>query len=52
MLYLDKVKQFLTLLNEYSPDASVILELYRSNFDGISDLVNNYNTLAAMIGRL
>lgn len=46
------VKQFLTLLNEYSPDASVILELYRSNFDGISDLVNNYNTLAAMIGRL
>lgn len=46
------IKQFLTLLNEKSPYSSVILELYRSNFDGISDLVNNYNTLVSMIGKL
>lgn len=46
------VKQFLSLLNEYSPDSSVILELYRSNFDGISDLISNYNTLLNMINKL
>ncbi len=43
------VKGFLSLLNEYSPDCSVMLELYRSNFDGISDLVGNYNILRKMI---
>ncbi len=46
------IKQFLSLLNEYSPDSSVMLELYRSNFDGISDLVDNYNTLVSMIEKL
>jgi sugar phosphate isomerase/epimerase len=46
------VRQFLSILNENSPDCSVMLELYRSNFDGISDLVNNYNTLLNMIKKL
>lgn len=46
------IKQFLSILNEYSPESSVMLELYRSNFDGISDLVENYNTLEKMISRL
>lgn len=46
------IKQFLAILNENSPDCSVMLELYRSNFDGISDLVNNYNTLISMIRKL
>ncbi len=43
------VKGFLSLVNEYSPDCSIILELYRSNFDGISDLVENYSVLNGMI---
>lgn len=46
------VRQFLSILNEYSPDCSVILELYRNNFDGISDLADNYNTLIGMIEKL
>lgn len=32
-----------------NPDASVILELYRSNFNGISDLVGNYNVIEKTI---
>lgn len=43
------VKAFLGLLHEYSPDCSVILELYRSNFGGISDLADNYMVLKKMI---
>lgn len=43
------VKQFLSMLYKESPQCSVILELYRSNFDGISDLVNNFHTLEKMI---
>ncbi len=43
------VKQLLNVLSEESPDCSVILELYRNNFDGISDLTDNYNTLCKMI---
>ncbi len=46
------IRQFLAMLNENSPDCSVMLELYRSNFDGISDLVNNYTTLMNMIKKL
>ena len=46
------IRKFLSMLNENSPDCSVMLELYRSNFEGISDLVNNYNTLVSMIGKL
>ncbi len=46
------IKQFLTLINESSPDCSIMLELYRTNFDGISDLVNNYNTLVSMISKI
>ncbi|MDE5946438.1 MAG: sugar phosphate isomerase/epimerase [Oscillospiraceae bacterium] len=29
----------------YNPDVSIILELYRSNFNGISDLTSNYNII-------
>ena len=32
-----------------NPDTSVILELYRSNFNGISDLVGNYNVIEKTI---
>lgn len=46
------IKQFLSILNENSPESYVMVELYRSNFDGISDLVGNYNTLASMIRNL
>lgn len=46
------IKRFLSVLNEKSPESSVILELYRSNFEGISDLVSNYSTLVSMIGRI
>lgn len=42
------VKQLFSLLTKESPDASVMLELYRSNFEGISDIVNNYNMLCRM----
>ncbi|MGN1480678.1 sugar phosphate isomerase/epimerase family protein [Porcipelethomonas sp.] len=43
------IKQFLGVLEKESPDCSVMLELYRSNFDGISDLVNNFHTIENMI---
>lgn len=46
------VKQFLAVLNEYSPECSVMLELYRSNFDGISDLTSNFATLTNMISKI
>lgn len=40
---------FFARLNELNPDCSVILELYRSGFNGISDLVNDFNVLNNMI---
>jgi len=43
------IKQLLNLVSEHSPDASVMLELYRNNFDGISDIVENYNHICKMI---
>lgn len=44
-----RFNKFLTRLNELNPECSVILELYRSGFNGISDLVNDFNILTKMI---
>ncbi|WP_295084866.1 sugar phosphate isomerase/epimerase [Ruminococcus sp.] len=41
-------KQFFEKLSGYNPDCSVILELYRSGFKGISDLISSYNKLTRM----
>ncbi len=46
------IKQLLNLISQESPDASVMLELYRNNFDGISDIVENYNLIGHMIDML
>ena len=43
------IRNFLEHLSQYHPDASVMLELYRENFRGISDLVSNYRRLTRMI---
>lgn len=43
------IKKLIGILAEESPESSVILELYRSNFDAISDLINSYNILNKMI---
>lgn len=42
-------KRFFSKLGSLSPDCSVILELYRSGFGGISDLLTSYNRLINMI---
>ncbi len=44
-----RVRGFLEELHKCSPESSVILELYRENFRGISDLVSNYRMLSWMI---
>ncbi len=41
-------KQFFEKLNTFNPDCGVVLELYRSGFGGISDLITSYNTLTKM----
>ncbi len=46
------VDAFLQLLAEKSPDASVILELYRSGFSDVSELAANYTQLQNRIARL
>ncbi|MBR0140961.1 MAG: sugar phosphate isomerase/epimerase [Ruminococcus sp.] len=43
-----RFRQFFDKVNSVNPDASVILELYRNGFRGISDLVSGYNILANM----
>ena len=43
-----RFRQFFDKVNSVNPDASVILELYRNSFRGISDLVSGYNILANM----
>lgn len=43
------IKKLMGILAEESPDCSVMLELYRNNFDGISDLTENYSKLNKMI---
>lgn len=44
-----RIRSFLESLFQYSPDCSVILELYRQNYRGISDLVSSYRMLSRMI---
>lgn len=43
-----RFRQFFDKLSKLNPDANVILELYRSGFKGISDLVSSYNILVNM----
>lgn len=43
-----RFKQFFEKLNVLNPDVNVVLELYRSGFNGISDLVSGYNILSKM----
>jgi sugar phosphate isomerase/epimerase len=43
-----RFKQFFRKLYSLNPSANVILELYRSGFNGISDLVTSYNILSNM----
>ena len=42
------VKQLIKLVSQENPDISIMLELYRNNFDGISDIVENYNVLCRL----
>ena len=43
-----RFKPFFEKLNSLNPDANVILELYRSGFGGISELISSYNILLKM----
>ena len=47
-----QTKKFLARLNELNPGCGVVLELYRSGFRGISDLVTSCNVLNKMIESL
>ncbi|MCM1507361.1 MAG: sugar phosphate isomerase/epimerase [Ruminococcus flavefaciens] len=42
-------RPFFEKLNSFSPECSVILELYRSSFGGIGELVSSYNVLEKML---
>ncbi|MCR5717723.1 MAG: sugar phosphate isomerase/epimerase [Oscillospiraceae bacterium] len=44
-----RIRSFMEALRRYSPDCSVILELYRDSYRGISDLVSGYRMLSHMI---
>ena len=44
-----RIRSFLEALHQYSPDSAVMLELYRENYRGISDLVSSYRMLSHMI---
>ena len=44
-----RIRSFLELLHSVSPESAVILELYRSNYRGISDLVGSYRMLSHII---
>lgn len=44
-----RIRSFLEALCQYSPDCSVMLELYRQNYRGISDLVSSYRMLSRII---
>lgn len=46
------VRNFLRELAAVSPDCSVILELYRTSFGSVSDLVRNYQVLGTMCRNL
>jgi sugar phosphate isomerase/epimerase len=45
-----RFRPFFEKLGKLSPDCSVMLELYRSGFGGISDLISSYNILNKMTG--
>ena len=47
-----RIRSFLELLYSYSPDCSVMLELYRENFRTITDLLSSYRMLGSMIARI
>ena len=47
-----RIRSFLEVLHTYSPEASVIVELYRQSYRGISDLVGSYRMLSHMIGSI
>lgn len=44
-----RIRSFLEALYTYNPACSVMLELYRQNFRGISDLLSSYRMLSHMI---
>lgn len=44
-----RIRSFLEALYRYSPDCTVMLELYRQSYRGISDLVSSYRMLSHMI---
>ncbi len=44
-----RIRSFLEALYPYQPGCSVMVELYRNNFRGISDLLGNYRMLSHMI---
>ncbi len=44
-----RIRSFLEALYRYSPDCAVMLELYRQNYRGISDLISSYRMLSRMI---
>lgn len=43
-----RIKDFLSKLSALNPDCTVILELYRSAFENVSDLLQNYQVLSRM----
>lgn len=45
-------RKFLSRLNELNPESGVMLELYRSSYTGISDLITSCNVLSKMIESL
>ena len=47
-----RIRSFLEVLYTYSPEASVLLELYRQSYRGISDLVGSYRMLSYMISSI
>lgn len=44
-----RIRSFLEALHTYNPECSVMLELYRDSYRGISDLVSSYRMLSHMI---
>ncbi len=47
-----EIKNFISLLRSEGFDGSVMLELYRSNFSDISELVKSYDYLTSIINQL
>ncbi|MBQ8297714.1 MAG: sugar phosphate isomerase/epimerase [Ruminococcus sp.] len=47
-----QIKRFLSRVHELNPECGAVLELYRSGFRGISDLVTSFNVLNRIIESL